>query len=267
MQKDITTKEALKAIVEDIALYLLKLSVADVRFVDKELGLIEKREADVAALCMIDGKEAILHIEIQNDNDKTMPIRMLRYYLGIKSQYLGLPIYQFVIYIGKNRLNMADSIIDVNLNFAYKILDMHTIDCNELLSLNTPDAVVLAILCDFKDKNPTDVAYRILSKIQELTKEDENLYRKYFLMLDTLSGNRDLKNSIKEAEKMLREVDLEKLASYEIGLEKGIEKGIEKGRLEGRFESAFIMLDMGIEPSEIAKRLELPIEEIRKRAK
>jgi|GEM_PF-4146454 len=74
---------------------------------------------------------------------------------------------------------------------------------------------------------------------------------------------------------MLREVDLEKLASYDIGLEKGIEKGmekgiekgIEKGRLEGRFESAFIMLDMGIEPSEIAKRLELPLEEIRKRIK
>ena len=77
MQKDITTKEALKAIVEDIALYLLKLSVADVRFVDKELGLIEKREADVAALCMIDGKESILHLEIQNDNDKTMPLRIL----------------------------------------------------------------------------------------------------------------------------------------------------------------------------------------------
>ncbi len=111
------------------------------------------------------------------------------------------------------------------------------------------------------------MVYQILNRIQELTKEDENSYRKYFLMLDTLSGNRDLKNSIKEAEKMLREVDLEKLASYDIGLEKGIEKGIEKGRLEGRFESAFIMLDMGIEPSEIAKRLELPIEEIRKRIK
>ena len=34
---------------------------------------------------------------------------------------------------------------------------------------------------------------------------------------------------IKEAEKMITQVEVEKLPSYELGLEKGMEKGMEKG--------------------------------------
>ena len=34
---------------------------------------------------------------------------------------------------------------------------------------------------------------------------------------------------LKEAEKMLREIEFEKLPSFELGLEKGIQKGIENG--------------------------------------
>lgn len=43
-------------------------------------------------------------------------------------------------------------------------------------------------------------------------------------MLEVLSSNRNLKNEIKEAEKMLT-MRLDELPSYEIGIEKGIEEG------------------------------------------
>ena len=69
MKKDITTKEALKAITEDIAIYLLGLQIDNVEFVDKELLRIEKREADIVATCLINNSLSILHLEIQNDND------------------------------------------------------------------------------------------------------------------------------------------------------------------------------------------------------
>ena len=46
-------------------------------------------------------------------------------------------------------------------------------------------------------------------------------------MLEALSTNRNLKDKIKEEEKMLS-VRWDELPSYEIGYEKGIEKGIEK---------------------------------------
>ena len=70
MKKDITTKEALKAITEDIAIYLLGLQIDNVEFVDKELLRIEKREADIVATCLINNSPSIIHLEIQNDNDK-----------------------------------------------------------------------------------------------------------------------------------------------------------------------------------------------------
>ena len=92
MKKDIISKEAIKTLAIDIAFYILKLNVKKLKFVDKELKRIEKREADIVAQCEIDGIEQILHIEIQNSNDKLMPRRMLRYYTDIKTQFQNLEV-------------------------------------------------------------------------------------------------------------------------------------------------------------------------------
>jgi hypothetical protein len=80
-------------------------------------------------------------------------------------------------------------------------------------------------------------------------------------MLETLSQNRDLKNTLKEVENMLRNIELEKLPSYEIGLE----KGVEKGRQEEKLDSALIMInDFNLPPKEVAKKIDLPLEMILK---
>jgi len=158
VNKDIITKETIIAITKDIATYILNLNIGEeIEFVDKELKRVEKREADIVAKCKIDGVESILHIEIQNSNDKTMPKRMLRYYVDIKFLFDNYPIYQYVVYIGKQKLTMKDKIEDKNLKFWYNLIDMHKIDCEELLKIDTPDALVLAILCDFKDKDEVEV--------------------------------------------------------------------------------------------------------------
>ncbi len=47
MKKDITTKDTIKTITQDIAKYILEIEVTDIEFVDKELQRIEKREADI----------------------------------------------------------------------------------------------------------------------------------------------------------------------------------------------------------------------------
>jgi len=83
------------------------------------------------------------------------------------------------------------------------------------------------------------VVNHIVLKLKELTGEDEKGFRRYFDMLEVLSTNRDLKDQLKEAEAMLKEIDRTRLPSYELGLEDGIEKGIEKGRQEGRREGRF----------------------------
>ena len=84
MKKDIISKEAIKTLAIDIAFYILKLNVKNLKFVDKELKRIEKREADIVAQCEIDGIEQILHIEIQNSDDKTRFIELEALKTGIK---------------------------------------------------------------------------------------------------------------------------------------------------------------------------------------
>jgi len=105
MKKDITAKDTIKTITQDIAKHILGLHVTRIKFVDKELQRIEKREADIVALCQINGVKGILHLEIQNDNDKTMHRRMLRYHTDIKMRFEKLPLHQYVVYIGKPKLS------------------------------------------------------------------------------------------------------------------------------------------------------------------
>jgi len=277
MKKDITSKEAILAITQDIAFYILKLNIKDIEFVDKELKRIEKREADIVALCKIDDVEQILHLEIQNSNDKLMPRRMLRYYTDIKSRFDKYEVKQFVIYIGKAKLTMHDYIRESSLDYKYSIVDMHNIDCEELIRLDTPDALVLSILCDFKGKDALDVLKYIVKRLAQLSKDDEHKLGKYMLMLETLSDNRELKDKLKEAEQMLREIRYENLPSYEIGLEKGIEDGIAQGMeqgisqglsqglSQGVINTAIAMIkEFNLSVEDVAKKLNLSIDELKK---
>ncbi|MBN2897122.1 MAG: Rpn family recombination-promoting nuclease/putative transposase [Campylobacterales bacterium] len=261
MKKDITTKETIKAITEDIAIYILGLDISDVEFVDKELQRVEKREADIVATCKIDGIESILHLEIQNDNDKTMHQRMLRYYSDIIARFEHLPIYQYVVYIGKAKLTMQECIHNDQMDYRYSLIDMHTIDCEKFLQMDTPDALVLSILCDFKGKDEFELLMHLTSRLKTLTGDDEHRFGKYMLMMETLSENRDLKEKLKKAEEMLRTITMEQLPSYELGMERGMREGELKGKLEGKLETAKTMIkEFGHSAEEIAKKLDLSLD-------
>ncbi len=94
---------------------------------------------------------------------------------------------------------------------------MHTIDCEKFLKMDTPDALVLAILCDFKGRDEKDVITYILTRLQELTKNNSHRLDKYMLALKELSTNRDLQTKLKKIESMLRDMKLEELPSYQNG--------------------------------------------------
>jgi len=272
MKKDITTKETIKTITKDIARYILELDVKDIEFVDKELQRIEKREADIVALCNVNGAKAILHLEIQNDNDKTMHHRMLRYYTDIKQRFETLPVYQYVVYIGRPKLSMREEIVETNLNFRYNIVDMHTIDCEKFLSMDSPDALVLAILCDFNGRDEKDIITYIITRLRELTKDNNHKLGKYMLALEELSTNRNLQNTLEEVERMLRDMNLEELPGYRIALERGMERGIERGMERGiaqtTIQNAIIMVKkFKLSVEDVAKELNVSLDELKKHLK
>jgi len=188
LKKDIAFKELIKEIAKDIAKYLLKIELTDeIKLIDKEFTRIEKREADLVFM----HRDDIFHIEIQNQNDKLMHLRMMRYLNDIAFLYPNNSISQYLIYIGKENLKMKNYYKNSGIDYRYNIIDMKSIDCEELLSLNTPEAVVLAILCDFKDKNKQEVVNEIVRKVYQLSKNRQE-FLKNIEILTIFSTNRNL---------------------------------------------------------------------------
>jgi hypothetical protein len=86
-------------------------------------------------------------------------------------------------------------------------------------------------------------------------------------MLEILSGNRDLKPYVKEAEEMLTQVDVTTLPSYELGWEKGIEQGEERGMAKGDYQArcAIARSLFGVLPEAvIAEKTGLSVEELQR---
>ena len=251
---------------QDFATYLFHLNVTDVELLDTEHHRIEDRRADlVARVTGIDSQVFLLHIEIQNANDASMPKRMLRYLADLLLAYPGLPIKQYLVYIGKESLRMADGLELEQMHYRYHVIDMHKVDCNDLLKQDSPDAWVMAVLCDFQDRPPRTVIHEILSRLVERLHEAPPRLREYVEMLEILSTNRDLNLNIEEELEMLT-IDLEKLPSYRIGERRGMEKGMEQGLEQGAHEKAQTiakeLLNAGIPPTQVVMFTQLTLAEI-----
>ena len=159
---------------------------------------------------------------------------MMRYYTDIALANPGIPIRQYVIYTGGPSLTMADSVQHEHWDYRYTLIDMHNLDCERFIEEDNPDALVLAILCDFKEKNSAQVIERIIERLIQLTGKQPDKLRNYLKMMESLSSNRDLSDEFKKVEKkMLTEIDIEKLPSYRIGLEQGVILGEARGEARG----------------------------------
>ncbi|MBK8455144.1 MAG: hypothetical protein WAQ53_07140 [Thiofilum sp.] len=220
--KDIASKALLKRMAADMANLLLGLDVDpnSVELLETEKERIEQRRADlvIKARSRPTQEIMILHIEIQNNNQAIIPWRMLRYYHDIRMEH-SEPLQQYLLYIGKERCTMPNSISEPHLSYEYELVDMHTVDCQTLLERNTPEALVLAILCDFKGRPANAVVREIGSRLRLLMVNDDKGFLDYFSMLEILGQNRDLEQQIKETKEMLTQVDVSRLPSYQWGRE------------------------------------------------
>jgi hypothetical protein len=99
---------------------------------------------------------------------------------------------------------------------------MHTVDCSLLLAQDTPEALVLAILCDFKERPAQEVVNYIVTRLRELSGDNEQRFRNYYEMLKKLADNRDLQIQLMEAKNMLTQVDITRFSIYCWGLEAGL---------------------------------------------
>ncbi len=236
-EKDIISKTLIEQLAACLVTQLLKLPVVpdSIELLSPEYQRVEDRRADLVVRMKVSEKDAprLLHLEIQNSNDSTMPLRMLRYYTDIRFRWQHEPITQYVIYTGKAKLSMATCIEENDITYRYEIIDMRIIDCSLLLGEDTPEALVLAILCDFKERNAQDIVSYIVTRLYQLTGDDSQEFRRYVHMLELLSENRDLKNIVEETEQMLTDFKIEQLPSYKLAVQHGEVLGMQRGEQLG----------------------------------
>lgn len=273
-EKDIVSKQLLRRLLVDIAEYLLGLSLREAELMETEQQRVEDRRSDLTARVVdAQGARYVLHLEIQDANHPRMPDRMLRYLSDIRLAHPGETVYQYLLYIGRDPLTMADGLDTPQLRYHYPVIDMHRLDYRQLLAQNSPDAVVLAILGDFRGQPPQQVVRELLERLIQLTGGAGQPLRDYLLMLEVLAQNRDLAPLVREVYQMLH-VELERLPSYCLGLEQGQAKGRlegrqegwQEGRQEGRQEAARAvaqrLLARGMSPEDVADITGLPFAEV-----
>ena len=94
---------------------------------------------------------------------------MPRYYTDIRLSHPNHDLHQFLIYSGKPALSIAAGIDKPNHRFHYRLIDMHRIDCEDLLGQNSTDALALAIQCDFNGEPPQQMVNYTLIRLQALS--------------------------------------------------------------------------------------------------
>ncbi len=224
------------------------------KLLDTSLPQVKERRADFLVE-LEDG--SIFHLELQTQNDKNMPFRMLEYFVLISSKYPNRKIKQMVLYVGEKPLNMKNSIEIENLTFNYELKDIREISCEELFKSNSITDKILAVLCDIRE--PEKYFRELLTELYKLPERERRDYLKKLLNLLTIRSK--LVEEFKlEVKKMPITFDRETIENHPF-FKDGLKEGLEKGKLEAKREDVIkLHRKLNMSAKEIAEVLDLPLE-------
>ena len=136
-----------------------------------------------------------------------------------------LPIYQYVIFLGKGRPKMETHLRDIGLTFEYNLLAINSVDYKIFLKSNRPEEIVLSVLANFDKETPENALKHIISRLEETTEGDLALKR-YFKQLRILAQLRKLEQKLKNIvmDSIAKYVDEKRDVAFLIGQEKTEER-------------------------------------------
>ena len=186
-------------------------------------------------------KGALIHLEVQGDNDSGMEWRELEYYLMIY-RLLEQPPIQIVLYCGAAPMTMQSRIANESLQFQYWLIDIRIFKSESFLASDALPDAALAVLAEPKDMTKREVVAAILERLRNLPTNEQ---RDWLEKIMVLSGLRDAEDLVREeAEKMGISLDIRDNKFFQEAYAAGIEDGVGKGeatmlhrQLERRFGS------------------------------
>ena len=215
---------------------------------------VEEKQADLVVLLH---DNTIFHLELQLDNDKSMPIRMLYYALLIENKYKKFP-NQMVLYLGDKELKTPNSIKNDKLSYSYEVKYIKDLDCEILINSENINDNLLSVLCNVKDINK--LLKKLAKKLKSLPdKKREDFIRKLLFLLRLRPK---LYDTIQEDRK--KEISMSYVLEKEIDpfYKEGIKKGLEKGKFEEKKAIATSLLDV-LDDETISQKVGLSIEEVK----
>jgi len=255
-------KENLRDIIGTLIKKVIAINPKKITQLNPILQKTDERKADfVYKVYPYNQQPIILHIEFQSTNDKSMILRMLRYFNHLYDIF-RLEIKQYVFYIGKDKLRMQNRLELPNISYAYELIDFRSLNFKDFLYSDEVGEIIFAILCNFSDNEAREVVKKILKRLRKFVNE-ETILLKYIKQLEIISLLRDLQPLVLEEEKeMSIMIDITKDLRYQQGVSEGFMLGENKWKMEGKMEDARNMLHMGINVDTISKATGLSREEI-----
>ena len=112
------------------------------------------------------GEPFILHLEFESGDNAKMVYRVSEYH-GIALKEREREIKHVVIYLGMNPPTMRTTLKPEEVFTGFELLDVHSLDVENLLSSQVPGVVLIALLADY----PPEDAEKILRRSEEHTSE------------------------------------------------------------------------------------------------
>jgi hypothetical protein len=190
--------------------------------INREVKLLKSLRPDM----LFKAGDKIFHIEIQAQQDKTLPKRMLLYSVGIEEKFGKEPV-QIVLFVGKG--NPPPSYFKSEFKFLkFRVVDWKKIDPDEFLKSDKPEEVVLGVLAG-KYREKPEVFKKVIRKISKIVKNKKELL-KYMEDISFLGGLFDVEI---KAEPMPIQIDIRKTLFYKWGEKEGEKRGEKRGLIKG----------------------------------
>ncbi|MBF0337352.1 MAG: hypothetical protein HQL05_05925, partial [Nitrospirae bacterium] len=124
-------KELMEEIEQPLIENVLGIKADKITRLNPLMQLTDERETDfLARVDCANTDSFIAHAEFQSTNDPKMLKRMMRYFIHIYSLY-ELRVKQYVIFIGKDNMNMKTRLNLPEMRYKYRLIDMRNIKCEQ----------------------------------------------------------------------------------------------------------------------------------------
>lgn len=235
---------------------VLGLNIVAIQELKDKIQITRQKEVDALRVVTdVEGNIYILHVEFESKNKPKMNFRMGEYRCMLHQIY-DYPIKQYVIYMGQEALSTPNSIDLPGLSFEYTIISISDLSYKIFLSSNEPEELVLAVLANFGQDDPTEVIRDILIKLE--TRSGELTDNKYYEQLRVFLQMRNLDKQTDDAmESVNTFFKIERDTLYKWGRQEGLAKAEKEKK-----EMARQMLADKFPIDQIAKYTKLSIAEI-----